>query len=82
MLNMSKLDESVPTSFKNIQVDDLTWRGLNKIISELSEPQLFRLLNDEINGLKRPAMLERLHQRFTIVRAARERVEILQGLRI
>jgi hypothetical protein len=37
------------------------------------------LLENEREGEKRISMLQRLHQRYTILRAARERVEILKG---
>jgi hypothetical protein len=36
------------------------------------------MLNDERIGARRVTVLERLHQRYTALRAARERVEILK----
>lgn len=56
----------------------LNWRSLNASINELSEQQVLDLLNSEREGEKRISMLQRLHQRYTSLRAARERVEILQ----
>jgi hypothetical protein len=36
------------------------------------------MLNAERNGAKRITILERLHQRYTTLRAARERIEIMK----
>jgi hypothetical protein len=54
------------------------WRKLNKEINTLSEDQVLVLLNAELQGRKRVSILERLHQRYTALRAARERIEILK----
>jgi LSD1 subclass zinc finger protein len=56
----------------------LNWRDLNKKLSMLSEEQVLQLLNDERIGARRVTVLERLHQRYTMLRAARERVELLK----
>jgi len=56
----------------------LNWRSLNATINDLNEQQVLDLLNQERDGEKRISMLQRLHQRYTSLRAARERVEILQ----
>lgn len=55
-----------------------TWRKLNKDINLFSEEQILEMLNAEIKGQKRVSILERLHQRYTVLRAARERIEILK----
>jgi hypothetical protein len=57
----------------------LNWRSLNAQLTTLSEDEVLALLNNEREGEKRISMLQRLHQRYTILRAARERVEILKG---
>lgn len=57
----------------------LNWRTLNAQLTTLSEDQVLALLDNEREGEKRISMLQRLHQRYTILRAARERVEILKG---
>lgn len=44
----------------------------------MSEEQVLGLLNAERAGRKRLSILERLHQRYTALRAARERIEILK----
>ena len=56
----------------------MDWRTLNKKLSLLSEQQVLQLLNDERIGARRVTVLERLHQRYTALRATRERVEILK----
>lgn len=54
-----------------------TWRSLNDELSSMDEEQVLDLLTKERNAGQRVSMLERLHQRYTSLRAARERVEIL-----
>lgn len=56
----------------------MNWRELNQKLNLLSEEQVLQLLNDERIGARRVTVLERLHQRYTALRAARERVEILK----
>ncbi len=57
----------------------LSWRKLNDMLSTMTEQQVLDLLNAEREQGKRVTVLERLHQRYTTLRAARERKEILQG---
>lgn len=54
-----------------------TWRSLNDELSSMDEQQVLDLLTKERNAGQRVSMLERLHQRYTSLRATRERVEIL-----
>jgi hypothetical protein len=56
----------------------LNWRSLNATINDLSEEEVFALLAEERTGERRISMLQRLHQRYTALRAARERVELLK----
>lgn len=56
----------------------LDWRSLNAQINDLSEEEVFALLAEERTGERRISMLQRLHQRYTALRAARERVELLK----
>jgi len=44
----------------------------------MTEQQVLDMLNAERQNARRISVLERLHQRFTTLRAARERAEILQ----
>lgn len=56
----------------------MNWRDLNKKLNLLSEQQVLDLLNAERAGARRVSFLERLHQRYTALRTARERIELLQ----
>lgn len=59
--------------------DELSWRALNDRLPDLTEEQVLELLRAEKR--RRPAprstVLTRLHQRFTALRAARERKELV-----
>ena len=44
----------------------------------MSEDQVLDLLNQERAGARRISILERLHQRYTALRTARERIELLK----
>ena len=57
----------------------LTWRKLNDKLALMSEEDVLALLNEERATTKRISVLARLHQRYTTLRAARERAEILKG---
>ena len=59
----------------------LTWRKLNAELRTLDEAKVLEMLTEERSDAKRVAVLERLHQRYTTLRAARERIEILQEAR-
>ena len=59
-------------------MSDLSWRKLNDILSQLSEEQILTMLNEERTGNRRVSMLQRLHQRYTMLRCARERIELLK----
>lgn len=58
----------------------MTWYNLCDKLTSLSEAEISDLLEEEIKQHKRPAVARRLHQRLCILRAARERVEILQEI--
>jgi hypothetical protein len=59
-------------------MSDLSWRKLNDILSQLSEEQILTMLNEERTGSRRVSVLQRLHQRYTMLRCARERIELLK----
>ena len=59
----------------------MNWRKLNKEIALMSEDQVLDLLNQERAGAKRISILERLHQRYTALRTARERMELFKEAR-
>jgi hypothetical protein len=54
-----------------------SWRELNAKITQMGEQELLDLMQRELKGAKRTTVLVRLHQRYTMVRAAREREEML-----
>lgn len=56
----------------------ITWRKLNDQLALMSEEDVLALLNKERATTKRSTMLARLHQRYSTLRAARERQEILK----
>ena len=56
----------------------LTWRRLNDQLSAMTEQQVLDLLDEERKIHRRSTMLARLHQRYSTLRAARERAEILK----
>ena len=56
----------------------LSWRKLNEDLAGLSEEQVLRMLEDERITHRRATVLERLHQRYTMLRASRERIELLK----
>ena len=57
----------------------MNWREINKALPDMDEDTVRRLLDDERNGEQRQSVLIRLHQRYTMLRATRERAEILGG---
>lgn len=62
-------------------MDKLSWRPLAATLSNLTEDEVLQLLNDEINIHKRSAHARRLHQRYTMLRAARERADIMRDMK-
>ena len=59
----------------------MNWRELNAALRSRSERQVLAMLNDELATDRRMAVLVRLHQRYSVLRAARERVLILKKVR-
>lgn len=55
-----------------------SWRRLNEGLYTLTEEQVLALLNEERQRGQRVTVLERLHQRYSALRTARERMEILK----
>jgi len=58
----------------------MNWRNLNEVLNELDELKVLKLLNEERADRRRVTVLTRLHQRYTILRAARERKELLNDV--
>ena len=56
------------------------WREINRMLPDLDEDTIKKMLDEERVGEQRQSVLIRLHQRYTILRATRERTEILGGV--
>ena len=56
----------------------LNWRSLNRDIANKTEQELLDLLIQERTGERRASIMQRIHQRYCALRAARERIEILK----
>jgi hypothetical protein len=48
-------------------------------LGSLREDELEKMIQDELKGERRPTLLIRMHQRFTVLRNLRERREILNA---
>jgi hypothetical protein len=59
----------------------ITWRKLNSELRTFDEQKVLEMLTHERANAKRVVVLERLHQRYTTLRASRERIELLQEAR-
>jgi hypothetical protein len=59
----------------------LTWRKLNEELKTFDEDKVLEMLKHERANARRVVVLERLHQRYTTLRASRERIELLQEAR-
>jgi len=55
-----------------------TWRTLNEALPNLSEDELFKLINKEQAGQRRTRFLDRIYGRYNLVRALRERRELFR----
>jgi len=55
----------------------LSWRAFNKQLNTFSEDQLLAMIDKELSSYKRISVLERMHQRYSILRMTRERAELL-----
>ena len=58
-------------------MDVINWRTLNDKLTSLPEAEVLALLNAERSGARRRVILRRLHQRYSALRVARERQEIM-----
>jgi len=55
----------------------LSWRALNNQLSMMSEEEVLALLDLEKVNEKRASVLQRLHQRYNVLRVSRERIELM-----
>jgi len=58
----------------------LTWRELNQVLASKTEDEVLQMLQAEKLGDRRVVVLERLHQRYNVLRVSRERMELLNGI--
>ena len=56
----------------------LTWRELNHVLAAKTEDEVLQMLNEERASTRRVVVLVRLHQRYNVLRASRERVEMMR----
>jgi len=56
------------------------WHDLNVLLSMRTEGQVKAMLDDEVNVHKRATYAVRIHQRYTTLRAQRERKEIMEKI--
>ena len=57
------------------------WRTLNLGLKEKTEAEVKEMLEWELSHQRRLMVIERLHQRFTALRATRERLELMKEAR-
>ena len=61
-------------------MDKIHWRSLTASLNQMSETEVKMLLDREMARHKRPAIVRRLHQRYSTLRTARERAELMAQL--
>ena len=57
---------------------NLSWRELNNQLSMMSEEEVWEMLKSEKRNERRSSVLQRLHQRYNVLRVAKERIEIMK----
>ena len=57
-----------------------SWRAINRVLKDLSEEQVTRMLDAEMVGQRRVVVVERLHQRLCAMRAIRERLQLMKEI--
>lgn len=58
----------------------LNWFTLNAVLPKRNEAQVLKMLEEEVKVHKRATFVVRLHQRYTMLRAQRERKELLKEI--
>lgn len=59
-----------------------SWRAINRVLRDLTEDQLTHMIEVEMATQRRVVVVERLHQRLSALRTARERLELMKELKI
>ena len=57
---------------------NLSWRDLQRKLNQLTESELWNLIEAELNGQRRVSLIERMHMRVAALRTTRERLELLK----
>ena len=58
--------------------EQITWKLLNDRLADLTETEVYDLLEDEKRHARRSTILVRLHQRYTVLRMLRERAALME----
>ncbi len=58
----------------------IDWRTLIATLNTMTEEQVKALLDEEMAQYRRPVFARRLHQRYSSLRTARERAEIMKRI--
>ena len=59
----------------------MNWFELNAVLPLKDESQVMKMLDEEVKIYKRPTFIVRIHQRYTMLRAQRERKELLERIK-
>ena len=59
----------------------MNWHELNVVLTMRNERQVKAMLDEEVSVHKRPTFVVRIHQRYTMLRAQRERQELLEKVK-
>ena len=59
----------------------LNWFNLNVVLPKRNEAQVLAMLEDEVKVHKRPTFIVRNHQLYTMLRAQRERQDLLERIK-
>ena len=59
----------------------MNWFQLNAVLPLKDESQIRAMLDEEVAVHKRPTFIVRIHQRYTMLRAQRERQELLEKVK-
>jgi hypothetical protein len=59
----------------------VNWFQLNAVLPLKDESQIRAMLDEEVAVHKRPTFIVRIHQRYTMLRAQRERQELLEKVK-
>jgi hypothetical protein len=58
--------------------NDVNWRELQRRLNQLTESELWELIEAELAGKKRVSLIERMHMRAAALRTTRERLDLLK----